>query len=452
MKQKIVLASIVTALVLAAPQALFASAYEVYGSGSRGASMGGAFAALADDYSALHYNVAGLIADKRAKASSGFLYAQPYLKVNSEDQHLPDFQAMVMGISTPIPLEGGLENKIGFGMNILLFGEPDIFSPYVLEGKLKDVKEPHFLVFDNGVARLVLLLGLAAELHPSLLIGIGTHWMIDIYAPGAGTYHSPTGFPDVVGTMGFRSLFVPVYGVLFKPGEISERFSRLRIGFSYRERWKEELNLGLGGELGVGIQLDMPVTFRYVPREAYLGFAYDFTDNFTLSFDIGWENWERYQATAGFFRMYLDALGTSIGAEVEFPEEDFHDIWVPRIGGEYRYTSSPEFTWAFRGGYYYKPSPAPMQSGISNYLINDHHVFSLGLGVTIAGKYFENPLIVDLHVRDHYLKEEKHSKDPSLLHDDDLTLPGFQSFNPGYPELVSSGEVLSAGITLTFTF
>lgn len=276
--------------------------------------------------------------------------------------------------------------------------------------------------------------------------------MIDIYALGMETYHSPTGYPDAVGNLGLREVYSPVCGILFKPGEISERFSRLRIGLSYRDRWKEELLLGLQGELGVAVLLEILVVYRYDPREVYLGMAYDFTDNFTMSFDIGWEDWSRYQASAGYFRLYLDAFGTSIGTEVEIPEEDFRDIWVPKIGGEYRYTSSPEFTWAFRGGYYYKPSPAPMQSGISNYLINDHHVFSLGLGVTIGGKYFENPLILDMHIREHYLKERKHSKDPSLLHDDDTNLPGFQSFNPGYPEMVSSGDVLSAGFTLTFTF
>ncbi len=414
--------------------------------------MGGAYTSLADDFSATYYNMAGLIADKRIKVSSEFLYAQPYLEINSQDQNLPDLQGVSFGVSLPIPLVDGLKEKIAFGLSMFVFGTPDIATPqvYIISGK--SPSSPKFVMYDNTVERLIITFGFAFELHRSLLIGAGSEAFGPVWGK-LGTVESPNEYPEVSGRLGLYSIWSPHFGLIFKPGEISDTFSRLRIGLSYRDEFKDKINLPMTVTLGtLAFDVTLPTVDKFTPREGTIGIAYDFTDKFTLSFDLGFEDWSEYHSPVPHFSFDASLLGTTLGAALDVPREGFHDTWVPRIGGEYRYTSSPEFTWAFRAGYAYEPSPAPMQTGVSNYIDNDRHLFSLGLGVTAGGKYFENPMIIDIFLQEHYLKERKNDKDPLQLQDDDLTLPGFQSNNPGYPSSVSSGDVLSTGITLTFTF
>ena len=452
MRLRIALFSAVAWIILFTPKILFASAYEVYGASSRASSMGGAFTALADDFSATYYNMAGLIADKQIKATTEFLYAKPYLKVNSKDQHLRDIQGLNLGVSLPVPLADELENKIGFGLSLFVFGHPDIFTPQavVLRGRVPE--KPKYVFYDSYAERVLVSFGFGFELHPAFLFGAGTEVFVPIFGSLA-TVDTPTGYPDVSGRLGLYTYWSYRLGVILKPGEVWDNLSDLRIGLSYRDEFKVKFNLPVDAVLGsLAFGITLPTTSFFTPREATLGIAYDFTDNFTASFDLGWENWSKYHAQVPHVTFAASVSVLELGTGLYVPPEDFDDIWIPRIGGEYRYTSSPEFTWSFRGGYAYERSPAPEQTGISNYLDNDRHVFSLGLGINIGGKYFENPVIVDFFVQDHYLEEQKSRKDPSLLPDDDLTLPGFQSSNPGYPSIVSSGHVLSTGIGVTFTF
>ena len=452
MKQKNIFTAIAFILILATPETLFASAFEIYGSSSRGTSLGGAYTALADDGSATYYNMAGLIADKRIKSRLGFLYAQPYLKVNSHDHDISDFQGIVTDVSLPIPFAGGLENKVGFGFTMVLFGYPDITQPQAWRLKHKPSTSPRFVMFESMAERLIFIYGLAFELHPAFLIGAGTQFFIP-FTGGLGAVESPTGSIEISGSVGMKSTFAPHYGIIFRPGELSDAFSRIQIGLSYRDEFKTTFSTPVSTVLGgVPISFGYPVVEKFTPREATVGIAGDITDNFTLSFDLGWENWSKYPASIPEAYFSIGLLGADLGGRTYIPREGFEDIWVPRIGAEYRYTSSPEFTWAFRGGYAYETRPSPMQISTTNLLTNDRHVFSLGMGVTVGGKYLANPVIIDIHVQDHYMYSRKHRKDPDQLPDDDLTLPGFQSNNPGYPTIVSSGHVFATGFSLTFTF
>ena len=62
----------------------------------------------------------------------------------------------------------------------------------------------------------------------------------------------------------------------------------------------------------------------------------------------------------------------------------FHDIAVPRIGGEYVFGVGRR-RWAARAGYVFEPSPAPVQRGSTNLIDNDKHTLSAGLGVELPG-------------------------------------------------------------------
>src|SRR5690606_34524076 len=68
------------------------------------------------------------------------------------------------------------------------------------------------------------------------------------------------------------------------------------------------------------------------------------------------------------------------------------------------------FGWVVRGGYFFEPSPAPNQPGITNYVDADRHGFSLGTSFSFSdfSSVFPEPLMLDigglmivLHERDY---------------------------------------------------
>ncbi len=77
---------------------------------------------------------------------------------------------------------------------------------------------------------------------------------------------------------------------------------------------------------------------------------------------------------------------------------NYHDILIPRIGLEWRALRARSLDLHTRAGYAYEPSPAPEQIGLTNFVDNNKHTGSLGLGATFANwsQFFLEPLSLDL--------------------------------------------------------
>ncbi|MCA9540442.1 MAG: hypothetical protein KC620_16195 [Myxococcales bacterium] len=79
-------------------------------------------------------------------------------------------------------------------------------------------------------------------------------------------------------------------------------------------------------------------------------------------------------------------------------DPDFHDIFVPRVGGELTLLDGPTLGLVARAGYFYEPSPAPDQPGDTNYVDADKHAVAAGLGLrfTDPSGTFPQPLHLDV--------------------------------------------------------
>jgi len=201
-------------------------------------------------------------------------------------------------------------------------------------------------------------------------------------------------------------------------------------------------------DLDMGLKVAIRFTGHtlFVPEEVTVGAAYDLTDALTLSVDMEWAHWSRMQNP--YLKLIVVGLHETfpLFKDVDlYPEDpDCRDIWIPRIGAEYRMDLTSDIQAAWRAGYHYRRSPLPYQTGESNLLDNDRHVFSFGVGLHFAsmfGHRFKNPQILNLHLAYNHLPWRKHYKDSDV-----------PASNPGYPNIETEGYILSTGFTMTIQF
>jgi long-chain fatty acid transport protein len=104
----------------------------------------------------------------------------------------------------------------------------------------------------------------------------------------------------------------------------------------------------------------------------------------------------------------------------------FHDIFIPRLGVEYRARDWERVSVDTRFGYVYEPTPIPRQDGESNLADSDKHTFSLGAGVELRGlgPILPKPLSIDLYFATTYLPERRTRKSSPLDPTGDFSATG----------------------------
>src|SRR5690242_2213761 len=94
------------AALLALGSVAHANPADVFGLGSRSSALGGAVAASVDDFSAAHYNPAGIALGEGEIFSVGTLLYGSGLKVNDRPVSIDDPVGIVIGATAPAPLGG----------------------------------------------------------------------------------------------------------------------------------------------------------------------------------------------------------------------------------------------------------------------------------------------------------------------------------------------------------
>jgi len=418
---------------------------DLYGWGSRASAMGGAFTALADDFSAVYYNPAGLMyprtldwpMEKRKgiKFDFGYVYAHPVLSLRDAHggRESLDYGATsgpYLGITfDPTDFHGTFRRKVfAFGMGVYLPVDRLLYyDRYWPEERI------HPFFYDYTM-RFVLTPAIAVEPLPNLSLGLGLRVLARLQTDTLGPVDvdlsqllSPDSLfggvirlePDQVHLGQFENLtlnLAPIVSVLYRP------LKRWRFGAVYRgENWINDFGttdpvINLGGLLS----FPQGYTFKFVrfftPHQVFVGVACLPVNALTLSMDLGWFDWSKF-----------------MNVEASKPDPPFRDTWMPRVGAEYRWKS-----WvAFRGGYFYYRSPVPSQTGAWNYLDNDRHVFSLGAELVVEDPpgFWDKPLFLGLHFQVHHLVERVYVKTDAQ----DPTFPGY----------AFGGNIFSVGIQIS---
>lgn len=359
----------------------FANGLNLNGMGTKAISMGGAFIAVADDYSAVFWNPAGLTQMDKANLSvfSSFIiptgtyqYAPAAIDMETESAIFP---------APAITYYKPLSDKLIFG-----------FTFYATAGAGAGWDGASLVPFNTGfplntkvyiweskVGGLTFSPVVAYKVSDKFSLGVTlnvTYAMLDMERQAMGMQYTESAHG-----IGFGATF----GALFKP---SDKFS---IGFTFKAPQKLKLNgditLDLLGGYGLNATVDTTREITW-PMWVGAGVAFKPTDKLTIAADIQYTQWSKLDelpATTddAMWNMALPGLGKIIDHTTY--ELMWEDAIQYRFGFDYKLSD----TFSLRGGYYYDPAPSPDTT--LNILLPSitYNVFTVGFG------YHTEKLILD---------------------------------------------------------
>ncbi len=271
-----------------------------------------------------------------------------------------------------------------------------------------------------------------------------------------------------------RPALAPIAGVQWDLGTLAPPLKGLRLGAVYRgpidlRIEPTELNLDVYfrvqdlGDLGeITIPLEADILFRildfYTPRQVGLGVGYTHP-RAAAYLDLTWNQWSKAIPSVA----YIDEENTTVNIGVvdldaqaynarDYDPLGWRDTWTLRVGGEIRPPSHrmdnpfEEIGVVLRAGYSYDPTYVPDQTGLTNFLDSDVHMFAAGIGAWTRDPFhvLEGPVFLDLSFQYHHLAERKNVKDESIL---------ANGTPAGYPEggsITAGGRVITLGASVGF--
>lgn len=382
MKKKL-FSAIITATVAGATSTSFAAGFRVMEQGTKAMAMGNAFAAQADDPSALAYNPAGIAFQKGTQFQLGGLTilvpqtrfdgttklsgtATVDEKANRDIFVAPTFYATTsleslplsfgLGINSFYPLAKRWDASSAFrdaSMEISI--KPTNFQPTVAY-RFDDLKLAVAAGFDITYAQVSLQKMAYTQLPAALG---GTYAELGILGADA----TATGY-------GYN------FGLQWKP------LANLSFGASYRSRitldFEGDANylatsaIGQNPALGLAKQIKTSAsTSITLPDNLILGVAFKPTEALTLEFDAertGWSSYDKVDIT----------FGSQLAAFNNKPDDkDWKDVWAYHLGGQYAVTKNVDL----RLGYTYDTTPIPDSTLGPELPDADRHSFSIGTGI-----------------------------------------------------------------------
>jgi long-subunit fatty acid transport protein len=309
---------------------------------------------------------------------------------------------------------------------------------FIARLQLIPATEPHFVLLDNDVHRLVAEPAVSLRVFPWLAIGFGLSMFTDVAGNGI---QFDVGVSEN-GNVGQGALDVdqpsriaPYAGILVIP------IDAVRIGAVYRSSIDLSLRLGIVANVDVAdvVTGDAIIDIRainfYTPRRIALGVAVDVVPDVTLTAELAWVNWSRFRGGTPDVQILVNLGITPPLLHTLFPSDNFHDTWLPRFGAEW-HAGLSSLDFVFRTGYAFEPSPVPSQTGLTSFADNDRHIFAVGAGIKFRAfePVLTRPLSLDLALQLHVLPER-------LTVKDQMVFPG-AAFSSG-------GNILRGSVTLS---
>jgi len=390
--------------ILCGPAPLSALVSSQFGVSPRAISMGNAYTALADDFSGLYYNPAGLATRPRNVGIAGYLYNQPRVNVQGADgvEHLA-FNAKMNSILVGLTMDMGdfvrqflelefvpkryrPDLEVSWGLAVI---SPNQFSTFV-NADIKFLADMQFPVFGRDQDFMPIFGGGGFKLHEMVYIGAGLVAGFSVALQSAditANFNPDNPFTfnkvDVNATLEMA----PIVGIILMP------LDELRIGAAWRDsmnpvHFKGDIDVKIGtpaGEISLPPLASSLYDF-YMPEEISGSIAYEFIERLLVAVELTYTRWSGFNLPYG--RTYTENL--------------FEDIFIWRGGLEYTVTDDVRV----RLGYYYQPSPiSDVPQTETQFLDTDQHVFSTGLGYVwrFPERFFGYPVELDLYFQYHHL-------------------------------------------------
>ncbi|MFO0746132.1 MAG: outer membrane protein transport protein [Myxococcota bacterium] len=437
---------LVVACLVRGPRAA-ASPFDYYPQGARAMGLGGAYGALADDFSANHYNPAGLATKDELQLELGYMFIQPTLELDGKNLEVDETRGFVGGVVLPGHAWG---RRLALSLSIYL---PD---ERVTRLRALPESQPRFVLYDNNPQRIVLTTSFAFEIVKDLLYtGIGLTYLSD--TQGALKVKGQVDFLDADGTTLLSAVDVDFKAVRYLSAGILVRPTRdLRIGLAFQDEFDLTLNIGLvvNGDIvvdgasgnpsvlvpGATLVVGSRNSNLFSPRQLTLAIAWS-PGRWTFTAQATWYQWSRFISPTAHLTTSIDAgdLPLAIPPNPDPIDPGFSDIVVPRVGVEVRAAEGAHVALDLRAGAWFEASPAPPQTGLTNFADGDKLGFGLGFSLEFKdfSEVFPRPLHLDVGALFAWMPEREHLKsDPA----------------DAVGDYVSSGNFVGLSTSLRFAF
>lgn len=425
---------------VAAPRGALANAPDLFGQSPEVAALGGAGAAMAQEFDATFHNPAGLAFGGRGTFSAGYFRLASWLSIDRRTRSIEEPNGLVVGLAEPVPLVLGGRIRVGLGLYVL----PDTIVRVLT--RLPD--DPTYPLLENRSQRLVVLPAVAVRVLPWLSLGVGVNFFAGLDGP-ASAVEGPT-----------RAVETTVYEEIYARAALlaglrADAWEHVRIALVYRQEFYVPYAVQTRNLLaGNAIDIDVDARGLYTPHELALGVGWD-DGCWRASAEATYERWGDQDQPYVRVDSVLPAVGPLVPPTLPSP---FHDTIDLKVGAGRRFALSPLHRVEVRAGAGFEPAAVSEQTGRQNLLDADKLTSAVGAGLVLGGRDGRE-LRIDASVSWLHLLPRRTEKvissvddardDPSLLADERPGEPGIQISNPGYPSIEAAGEILTFGLVLT---
>jgi long-chain fatty acid transport protein len=359
--------------------------------GTKALAMGGAFVGLADDFSTIYWNPAGMTIF--SKKNFGF-YLTDIIPSNSYQ-----LTADVPGVGsfTLVNADSASRHYLsGLAAYYHPINEKFVagFGIYIPSGLGAKWDGADFASASGGnpglewrskIGLITFSPALAYKVNEKLSVGGSLN--INYGKFDLATYAGETETPPIV-DLGQYEESLSGWGIGLTLSALFKPMDKLSVGATFRTAstvkftgdatisGMTDLGTALGTPLNVSSNVERDVTW---PMWLAAGVAFKPMERLTLTGDLQWTQWSKIDTIESVYTdAFWDAMMTASGEDSRLM--NWSNTLQIRLGAEYRLKN-----YAFRCGYYYDPSPAPdttMNVLVPSY---DFNVITLGFGYNLNG-------------------------------------------------------------------
>ncbi len=387
-----------------APGVLSAASPDIYGYSKRALGMGNAGVALPNSYDCLPMNPANLGFMTSAALAIDVNWSKPGLWVENTGSEAPAFAPVLpednleLGLAYATPLGSVFRERVSMAFMLLV----------PIQKKTRpgsdDYRRPQFPQYDTTPEMIVAMAGLGVRVLDGLSLGAGLS--VFGFLEGSSTVHLTLNGQAVTRKdvrMDIKPSAAPYLGLTWFPFiNGSPKTRGLSIAFAWQGAMSGDYDLPIDvmiAEIG-RMRFDLSGSALYVPHRLSLGLAGDWPElGLAAALDARLWLYSGMPPISSTVGMELDdrALDPDSMATIVHPlapdiPTETRDSWELNAGLEW----APLGWLSLRGGYLYRASPYPRQSGHTNYLDRDVHGLTTGLGFHLATGDHGEGLTLDL--------------------------------------------------------
>ncbi|MES2504741.1 MAG: outer membrane protein transport protein [Myxococcota bacterium] len=335
---------------------------DTFGVGARNKALGGAGVSIAEDYTATFYNPSLLALCRGSRLSLGYDYVHTSLGGGADAaEQLDNYNSINLGFCLK-PL-----NQLGIGVYSNFSMGPIEFSASTLN------TNPTYIMYAGDLKAFSMMMGGGYSPFRQLTVGAAMSMATGVYL-GSEMDVRPGQDPAVIAK--FPAQITPIVGAIV--GATYIPMPELHLSLVYRSVTFGKINIAAKAKGNGTTYADALIEgfLSYSPHQIAFGSSYLLNDSWLFTGDATYYFWSKYQGP--FLQIRTSPTSPSFPdfsiAGVENP--NFSDVIVLRGGVEYRMLEGLKI----RGGYSFRPTPAPAPSRQAKLLDSSTHRITSGIG------------------------------------------------------------------------